>query len=1271
MKPHIVYVNECPNCGWHVDDNRLEKGLVCRRCLPDYEEPASPRELLEILAQKGRLDRLEKYRVMEELLESFESFFKECVGSPPWSAQRTWARRVFLGKSFSIIAPTGVGKTVFGIIIALFLASRGYRSLIVLPTTPLVLQVWDKARTFMERTGLNATVVAIHSRMKARERREVQEALEEGRVSVLITTSRYLINNAQRLAQMRFRFVFVDDVDAVLKSGKSITALLTALGFTEKDMEYAQKAIVLRRRIAQASEIPRGSEERRKRLQELSQELASTTRWLEERRRELGVSLIVSSATGRPRGPKVLLFRELLGFQAGSRGEQLRRIVDSYYHPQYEPMEEVVYRLVRLLGDGGLVFVPVDKGVEYAERLASFLREKGVSAEAFHSKNPLALNRFVEGETGILVGVAVYYGVMVRGLDYPWRIRYAVFTGVPRFRFSARFEDPHPTNVFRMLSILVNNAPKDVAEKARAYYVNVRRIMRRLSPAALQVIAQRLREGVEPGSDVERVFSESVKFIREALSEKRVLDALKLSQEIVLREEEGGLYIYIPDLMTYIQASGRTSRLFAGGLTRGLSVVIVDDPRLLEGLVSRMKWLVEDSEWVDFRELGSTGKLAEVLEEINRDREMVLRVIRGEITGEVGDLVKTILLVVESPNKARTIASFFGKPSVRMLDENLRAYEVATGRLILTITASGGHVKDLVIQEPNDARPMYPYTEFAHGVGVYRANGSSWFTPFYTSIKRCLACGYQTVDEIRECPRCGSTLIHDARRTVEVIRDLAMEVDTVLVGTDPDTEGEKIGWDLAVLLRPYTRNVRRIEFHEVTRRAITRALEETRDLQRPLVDAQLVRRIEDRWIGFYLSPILWRDFWFRYCPEHYGEESDNCRRENRNLSAGRVQTPVLKWIIDRYEEYKRSRTSLYRITLKGPEEAMVEVYGDETGIPPREARKLEGQRARVSLVESSEEDLSPPPPFTTDSMLSEASRHLGLGAPQVMRLAQDLFELGLITYHRTDSTRVSETGIQVAREYLRTLMGEAYGEYFVPRRWGEGGAHEAIRPTRPIDAEMLERLIGEGELELARPITRLHYRLYDLIFRRFIASQMRKARLVRHRIRIYLPRGKPVERDWYVGVRDEGFLIMYRSVELKRPLKPGEYEIAGIEKRTVYMTQLYTQGDVIREMKQRGIGRPSTYATIMEKLLTRRYVIESRRARKLVPTKLGREVYSFLDENFRSLISEDRTRQLEEKMDRVSEGGEDYIGILGEVYKEILGSLNEYRAKLGRSTVKA
>ncbi len=1365
-----VYRHACPNCGGPNSEARLASGLPCPLCLPDGLAPSkSDRpEIAEILRLRGSLKHYANLVSLDRETASLIEFFRRAVGSRPWGAQRTWARRLARGDSFAIIAPTGVGKTTFGLAASLYYACRGLKSYIVLPTTTLVMQAQRKLEAMIERSGCRARVLAIHSKMGRKARLEALKSLENGDFDVLITTMAFARMKVDDIAgRYRFRLIFVDDVDAAIKSGRSVDVVLRIAGFDEEAIEAGVEVLRLQREVArlQASlqalraRLRRAaSEEERARLRERLEreqarleEAAGRLRRLEaliaEKRRG-AASLIVSSATGRPRGQRVRLFKVLLGFEAGGRGDLgLRNVVDSYKEPEGSVEEEVV-RLVELLGDGGLVFVPMDDGIEGAERLASLINErlsrKGLRAEAYHAKKPVSiLEAFQNGEINVLVGVANYYGALVRGLDLPARVRYAVFAGVPRHKFSARIEDPHPARLLRLVSILAETGIEDVASEARRHLASLRRIVRRMSPAALQALAERAARGEISGpQDPAAAVLAAQRFVEEALSRDDVWRALE-SLDVAIVVEGGKRYLLVPDPATYLQASGRTSRLYAGGITKGLSVVVVDYPSLFRGLMKRVSWLTE-TRWVRFEDLD----LGRLLREIDEDRERVRRVIEGRV--EAPELVKTALLIVESPNKARTIARFFGQPSVRLLPGGLRAYEVAMGDLILTIAASGGHVYDLV--RSVDERDLHvvsgelePYEEGADALGVIRGvrrDGSRDYLPVYTSLKRCMVCGYQFVDEgVKRCPRCGSTLIRDSLSLVEDLRRLAWEVDMVFIGTDPDTEGEKIGWDVALLIKPYNPNIDRLEFHEVTKKAILEALRARRGFHQGLIDAQIVRRVEDRWIGFTLSPLLWCDFWPRYCDKLVNTSKEGvyyvvidgvahrfrlgdsealdyeaCLRTlkskglevNTNLSAGRVQTPTLGWIVKRTLEARtKIPVVLIDVNLGGEYVVRARLRGDYDEDPEAAAlaRKLhsmsakqgdESKQAQLEVGSGSWGELPPPPPYTTDAMLADASRLLGMGAPEAMRLAQDLFEWGLITYHRTDSTRVSEKGMEVARDYLFEAFGDAAKKLYRPRQWGEGGAHEAIRPTRPLDAERLQLLVEEGSLEVAGELTRRHMRLYDMIFRRFMASQMAPAGVLRARLRLQLDvdGDKEVidlgERIVWIGSYppvegvdvEKGFTLMWRHVDASVSRDLAERALTGGGKISVTIKitarkqgkkPLYTHGDVVSLMKQRGIGRPSTYAKIIDTLITRRYVIEvpKRDPRFLNATRRGILVYYYLayeladarsDEygglarvlsRVPQLVSEERTRQLEKAMSEIEEGLRNRVEVLSEIHDEL------------------
>ncbi len=1166
MRDKAVFVNLCPNCEGEIGDARLRIKNPCKSCIPEEIRAESYEKLVlsihDALVQKNRLKKYRTvYDVISRLME-FNDFFEGAVGSKLWSAQRTWAKRVFLGKSFSIVAPTGIGKTSFGIALAIYLAREGEKVYFVLPTSTLLAQVEERLKEYAEKTRTNARILAIHGKMKKKDREDANRALESGDFDVLVTTSQFLARNFDLIRHIPFDLIFVDDVDAFLRASKNIERVLQLLGFDEAIISDAYELIRAKFTLAFR---PRDNGLRKK-VNELQEKID------EFRRTHRTGQLIVASATGRARGIRVKLFRELLEFEIGSTRANLRNIVNAYTGE--ENTADQVAEVVDVLGGGGLIFVPVDRGQEYGHWLASELKKRGIRAEFASSDNAQeVLEALKAGEIDVAVGVAAYYGVLVRGIDLPDIIKYAVFAGVPKFKFGLRFENAPPGRIAYMLDVVADVI--DSEEKASE--------LRRL---ANQIRRRNRDEDAERGKYI----------LQELLQDSDLLNRLKNSKEIAIVEENGEPKILIADSKTYIQASGRTSRMYAGGITPGFSLVIVDDERVFNQLRRYMRFVLDEE--------------FEPLEEINlEEMRRVLEEGRQKKARSAEDPVKTVLFVVESPNKARTIAHFFGTPSTYRIG-SIRAYEVATGRYIINIIATKGHMFDLVTDRG------------FHGVIV-----GDWFTPVYTTIKVCRRCGVQTVEN--KCPVCGSDeFLDDAIWRVNALRLFALESDFVIVGTDPDREGEKIAWDTALAISPYVATIARAEFHEVTRSAILQALDKTREINENLVEAQIVRRIEDRWIGFELSRKLWEAF------------------KNNTLSAGRVQTPVLGWIIHRYEEHKNSvrvfvdvRSGNVRTSFETPFKTL------------KEAREYASSNAlEIKVLERKEDVLKPAPPFSTDTLLREAGERMGLGAKEIMDLAQGLFEVGLITYHRTDSTHVSATGMAIAREYITQRFGE---KYYRGRPWGEEGAHECIRPTKPMDTETLIRLLREGEINI-QGLTKRHLRLYAIIFERFMASQMADAVVVRARVNYRLG-DLEKEEDHIVDVKEQGWTAI-RPIRTAKIVE-GTFTVEEARAFKMATVPLYSQADVVALMRERGIGRPSTYATILQKLLDRGYVKESKTKKRLFPTPLGINVYKYLSENYTELVSEKRTRELEETLDEIARGEKDYQEALRETYEEIIAAV--------------
>jgi len=1240
MNAHAVFREECPNCSGDLLDTRLFLGLPCDRCLPDEKildintlagEKEYYRLVEHIYHALKDAKRLKKYKEiyeLEHLSKEFSEYFTRLLGNKPWSAQRAWAKRVLLGESFTILAPTGVGKTVFGIIMSLFLAKRGKKTYFILPTSVLVKQVYQKLSSMAEKGGVNREdIIAYYSRMGKKQKEKLFEKISNNDFKILITTSQFLTKNFNKIENIKFNLVYVDDVDSIMKSSKHIDKVLMLLGYDQDDIQTAYEIIYSKLKLY--SLYRRNPEE----AEELSKKISRLEKRLEERRQRVkpGV-LVISTATGRPKGVRIRLFRELLGFEIGSRAELIRNVVDTYMEVDEDELLEKVPDIVARLGRGGLVFVPMGVGEETLAKLRDRIQERGVAAEYVYGKEKGAVEKFASGELDVLIGVATYYGILVRGLDLPHIVRYAVFAGVPHFKFSGEVEEISPARLLQIASTVREVVDGREQNEIDRLIASIRRWLQNMDAGTYQAFIEAYKKGEVRGKFVSLAqrIDKLRNIVRKYLASPHHLKLIEERTPLVIRRENGSIFFLLPDVMTYLQASGRVSRMYAKGVSKGLSLVLFCNRKLFESLKKMTMWYSDEIDWKDFREID----LEKLLREIDEEREFIKKLLEGKLkVEEIKDLVKTALVIVESPTKARTIASFFGKPSKRLVNSIL-AYETSTGDYILEIVASRGHVFDITTSE-------YSYKGLKDFYGVLVKPEEKVFLPVYTSLKRCRDCGEQFTDypvEIvdgkikikRVCPRCGSGNIVDQSETVETLRKLAREVDTVLLATDPDTEGEKIAWDIAAVLKPYVPRIERIEFHEVTRRAFEKALKSTRELHLGLVEAQIVRRVEDRWIGFSLSKRLWDVFGMKW------------------LSAGRVQTPVLGWVIERYEESKKSIRPVFRIVLENDYYIIAENV-ELDGLKPKEiAEKIAERGVTVKIGEEAERAINPPPPYTTDTLLRDASQRLRIGVDQVMRLAQNLFETGLITYHRTDSTRVSDAGIRVAKEYITERLGP---EWFIARRWGEGGAHECIRPTRPVDTETLINLVKQGVLQLPIQLTRMHFRLYDMIFRRFMASQMPPAKIKETKV-IVEGFNFSKELTFISDIVEKGFTEIL-PLDTRPPLQPGRYNVKDVSFKRVPLVPLYSQADLIRLMKEKGIGRPSTYAKIVKTLLDRHYIIEVKNG-KLVPTKLGIKVYQYLTGRYPELVSEDRTREVQEYMDLVEAGKMDYREVLAEFYNEII-----------------
>ncbi len=1153
----------CPNCRGDITDGRLSRGTLCSRCL---RRPITDPEKIRLeLEEKGLLEEYGLILNLNRGLKEISELFKKAVGSRPSSIQEVWIRRALLGESFSIIAPTGIGKTLTGLMLSIYFSMKGKRCYLIFPTALLVQQVKARAEELMDKLEVKIPMAYYHSGLSKKEKELEKEKMKGGRYSILITTDGFLRRNPELVSQ-RFDFVFVDDADSFLRTTKHVDKVVKILGGDDRVLEIAERKIL-------GEEISEEEEE-----------------YFEEAKKGLGV-LIFSSATSRERRTKkIKLLREIFGFDVGFRPEFLRN-VDDYYAETSELFGDVL-KFVRMMGKGGIVFTPMALGKEFSRELVEFLKGQGISAGLYEGPDEELIEGFRRGELEVLVGIASFRSPLARGLDLPEAIRYCIFAGVPRIELGLDTKTFNPAKLLALSKVFLEVANEEERTKLLRLVERLRKICP-LPPGALERIEKGETEGFLDYA--RRLILEAQGVLSDMLTPE-FIGRLERSKEIGLKKAEEGFRLIVPDPRGYLQGSGRTSRMYVGGLSKGLSLLLVDDEKAFYGLKRRLEYYLDDFTFIEFDE----RKVKRTLKEVDRDRRAISLALSGRYVGRLKDLVKTYLLIVESPTKAKTIARFFGRPNRRRIG-GLTVYEVSTGNRILEIVASLGHLLDLVEGEGFD--------------GIYVLRNGRDFVPVYGSIKRCKKCETQFVGYDR-CPNCGSTEFFDKSKAIDSLRRLALETNEVILATDADAEGEKISYDLKLLLRPYNRKIKRMEFHEVTRRAIKAGLENVRDVNPRLVNAQLVRRIEDRWIGFELSKLLQRRF------------------KDPHLSAGRVQTPVLGWVLERTKESSkkelvaRIETDLGPFCLRGVKEDI--------------------RMERVAKVDVSDEVglVSPPPPFTTDSMLEEANSILKFSADKTMKLAQELFESGLITYHRTDSTHVSSLGISVAKKYLedRGML-----QLFSPRAYGKEGTHECIRPTRPLDATRLTDLIRNKVIYVPIRLTKDHLALYDLIFKRFISSQAKQAKVLKQKVEVRVG-GYSATYERLVEVLEWGFYTFSRP-RLRERIRPGTYEIRSMRLLKVRKARPYTQGELVALMKERGIGRPSTYTKIITTIIQRGYVKEV--GGLLFGTRKGFAVYYFLTGKYGEFVSEEFTRKLESDMKLIEEGRLDHIEVVRELYEKV------------------
>jgi DNA topoisomerase-1 len=488
-------------------------------------------------------------------------------------------------------------------------------------------------------------------------------------------------------------------------------------------------------------------------------------------------------------------------------------------------------------------------------------------------------------------------------------------------------------------------------------------------------------------------------------------------------------------------------------------------------------------------------------------------------------------------------------------------------------------------------------------------------------------------------------------RQLKAITDEAKDADTLILATDPDREGEAISWHIAEVLKnkkALPANVQRVAFNAITKSAVTEAMAHPRTLDRDLIDAYKARRALDYLVGFTLSPILWRKL-------------------PGAKSAGRVQSVALRLIVDREREIELFKSQEYWSVVasfeadgQGFSARLVEFDGTKIdrltigneGDADRAKAAVEAGRFTVSSVETKPFSRNPPPPFTTSTLQQEAARKLGFAASHTMRIAQDLYEQGLITYMRTDGVDMAGEAISAAR---RTIA-ERYDAGYVPdhpRKYQTKAknaqeAHEAIRPT-----DFSQRRAGSGD----------HARLYELVYNRALASQMASARLERTTVELSDGAGRCVLRATGQAVLFPGYLALYEEGRDEKAedeegarmpvLRDGDAPAKTGVEASQHFTQpppRYSEASLVKRLEELGIGRPSTYASTLQTLKDRDYVrVEKGR---FVPEESGRLVTAFLERFFEKYVSYDYTAELEEELDDVSAGRLEWHKLLQDFWRD-------------------
>ena len=578
--------NLCFNCNNIISSYRLSHSLPCENDLDDNEilellnikDENTFRELLyKKLSEKGKLkDYLNIYNLYKEV-NKFSEFFKKALSSNPWRVQIMWFERLYKNNSFSMIAPTGVGKSTFIIVSSIYFSSEyNKKILIILPTRLLVKQFNDLFDKFISSLNPNIKFIAYYGSNK----KEIKEKINNEEFNILIISNQFLTKNFDILKGKKFDIAFVDDVDSFFKGSKNIEKLFILIGYSEDDINVAKKVIDIKLR----GKLDFNSDLYKK--------------FLQIKNKNSGV-IVLSSATGSLRGKRVILYKELANFTIGTGSSKIRNVIDLYYIPKKDIKEELL-NLLKELEDGGLIFVPKERGIEYMKEIYNYLISNNVKVGLIYSKTKTReiesiLNDFYEGKINFLISITDPYGILTRGINMPERIKYAIFLGIPKIKINIRNLEKNIMNIIILSNLILPYISEIEKDRITKIITRLRKNMKKLSSGDLKLISDFLN-----GNKVELVgylksFANDILTLYNILKiytdRTEILDKLKENPDVSIEVDENkNIYLNIVDLKTYLQASGRTSRLYSGGISKGLSIVFVDDQKLLKSLDMKLRY---------------------------------------------------------------------------------------------------------------------------------------------------------------------------------------------------------------------------------------------------------------------------------------------------------------------------------------------------------------------------------------------------------------------------------------------------------------------------------------------------------------------------------------------------------------------------------------------------------------------------------------------------------------------------------------------------------